>query len=536
MKVRTSIIQSERSLKQVKLFLMIGLTLSVFCFPIKAQTGGAAYYRYDANGRLIAVLSPTGEAVTYSYDPAGNFTSITRYAANQLSILDFTPGSGGIGTQVTIYGTGFSATPSANTVKFNNVTATVTAATNIQLTVTVPTGATTGPINVSNANGAVNSSTNFFVAGNVEFSHHMVFGESKAFTFANPYPAQLTNVGLLTFDGIANQRVSLIVEDLISCLLNSNIPPFKYAQISIISPDGVSVTSAPLRNYWFNFPPPDYYPSSGIPGIPSASFAWIETLVLPVTGSYTVLIDPTDSSTCGISPQYSFGATARLSDVAPDTTGTLTTSGIPLPIEFSAPGQNAKPSFSSAAGLRVSLRALQSQSTEILSNLTVIKPDNTNLTTSTVGFDRFLEPMVLPMNGVYTVLLDPQFNKTRATTLYAYEMPPDVTGSVSVGGPSFTVQIVVPGQNADLSLSTSSTQTVTIYANENTIRDVLNTNNFSFVDITLLNSSGGVVASTTTQVAFWSFTVNNLAAGNYTIKVDPRGALTGSVKISVSSP
>lgn len=536
MKSRASIIQPECRHKNLLSSLLIVVALLAVAVSVSAQQGGAAYYLYDANGRLTAVLSPTGEAVTYSYDPAGNFTSITRYAANQLSILDFTPGSGGIGTQVTIYGTGFSATPSANTVKFNNVTATVTAATNIQLTVTVPPGATTGPINVSNSNGTINSSTNFFVAGNVEFSHHMVFGESRAFNFANPYPAQLTKVGLLTFDGIANQRVSLIVEDLISCLLNSSIPPFKYAQISIISPDGVSIASAPLKNYWFSSPPPDYYPSSGIPGIPSASFAWIETLVLPVTGSYTILIDPTDSSFCGISAQYSFGATARLYDVALDTNGTLATSGIPLPIEFSSPGQNAKPSFSSASGLRVSLRALQSQSTEILSNLTVIKPDNTNLVSSTVVFDRFLEPMLLPMNGAYTVLLDPQFNKTRATTLYVYEMSPDVTGSVSVGGPSFTVQIIVPGQNANLSLSTSSTQTVTIYANENTIRDALNAANLPLVDITLMNSSGGVVATTTTQVASWSFTVNNLAAGNYTIKVDPRGALTGSVKISVSSP
>jgi YD repeat-containing protein len=46
--------------------------------PVVAQQGGTANYFYDSNGRLTAVLSPTGDAAIYNYDPAGNFTSITR--------------------------------------------------------------------------------------------------------------------------------------------------------------------------------------------------------------------------------------------------------------------------------------------------------------------------------------------------------------------------------------------------------------------------------------------------------------------------
>lgn len=67
---------------------------------VAAQQGGVANYFYDGNGRLTAVLSPTGEAAIYNYDPAGNFTSITRRAANELSIIDFTPGTGA--AQITI--------------------------------------------------------------------------------------------------------------------------------------------------------------------------------------------------------------------------------------------------------------------------------------------------------------------------------------------------------------------------------------------------------------------------------------------------
>lgn len=542
MKVRTSIIQPERSLKQVKLFLMIGLALSVFCFPIKAQTGGAAYYRYDGNGRLIAVLSPTGEAVTYSYDSAGNFTSITRYAANQLSILDFTPGSGGIGTQVTIYGTGFSTTPSANTVKFNNVTAIVTAATNIQLTVTVPTGATTGPINVSNANGAVNSSTNFFVAGNVEFSHHMVFGESKAFTFANPYPAQLTKVGLLTFDGIANQRVSLIVEDLLSCLINSNIPPFKYAQISIISPEGASIASTPLRNYWFNFPPPDYFPPDGISGLPPVGFAWIETIVLPATGTYTILIDPTDSWYCGLGAQYGFGATARLYDVPPDLTGTIATSGLPLPLGFSSPGQNAVLTFDGLNGQRIYLQGVQEGgSTQIATDVKLFAPgaypSGTPLATRTLGADFFVDTTTLTANGTYTILLDPQFNKMRAVTLNLYDVPPDVSGTLTVYPPTpppsqSPVTIPSVGQTANLTFSVPASQQVTIH-----IRN-LAIGGFNAPSTLTLSTQGGTQIHTQTINSNADYDIQQSlpAAGTYVVKIDPQQAATGSLNIYLTTP
>lgn len=66
------------------------------------------------------------------------------------TISSFSPTAGPLGTTVTITGTNFSPTPSANVVKFfNNRTATVTASTPTSLTVTVPAGTTTGKISVT---------------------------------------------------------------------------------------------------------------------------------------------------------------------------------------------------------------------------------------------------------------------------------------------------------------------------------------------------------------------------------------------------
>src|ERR1051325_599678 len=118
---------------------------------------------YDELGRLVAVIDPAGEKATYTYDAVGNLLSITRSSSSQLSIIEFTPNKGLAGAAVTIYGSGFSTTPTDNTVKFNGTTAVVTASTATQISTTVPAGATTGLISVTNASGTVSSATPFTV-------------------------------------------------------------------------------------------------------------------------------------------------------------------------------------------------------------------------------------------------------------------------------------------------------------------------------------------------------------------------------------
>ena len=70
----------------------------------------------------------------------------------QPTITSFTPGSGSIGTSVTVTGTNFSSTPSNNIVFFGGMKATVQTATTTSLTVTVPAGATYQPITVTTNN------------------------------------------------------------------------------------------------------------------------------------------------------------------------------------------------------------------------------------------------------------------------------------------------------------------------------------------------------------------------------------------------
>jgi len=75
------------------------------------------------------------------------------------SITGFSPTSGPVGTSVTINGSGFTGTTS---VTFNNVSAPFSIVSDGQLTATVPSGATTGPIGVTASGGSTTSGTTNF--------------------------------------------------------------------------------------------------------------------------------------------------------------------------------------------------------------------------------------------------------------------------------------------------------------------------------------------------------------------------------------
>lgn len=131
--------------------------------PVTVTGVSQAQYIYDEAGRLVELVAPNGANVRYQYDAVGNIVSIARESTTPIGISEFTPDAGPVGQSVTIFGNGFSTTAASNTVRFNGTAATVSAATPTSLTVTVPAGATTGPISVTNTNGTATSASNFTV-------------------------------------------------------------------------------------------------------------------------------------------------------------------------------------------------------------------------------------------------------------------------------------------------------------------------------------------------------------------------------------
>lgn len=314
--------------------LLLPSLLFLFCALVRTQTPTRnTVYLYDGLGRLKAVLTPSGDAAIYNYDSAGNIVSITRQLSTTVSILEFTPDKGPTGSSVKIYGTGFSLTPALNTVLINGVPATVNAASATQLIVTVPAGATTGPITVSTPHGtavtipagatsehisvttasatAVSTGDFFvppapFAAASVDFTGRIALGETKplSLTAAN-------RIALIVFDGTAGQRVALHAT-------NSTISS---STVRVIKPDGTNLFNpTSLGGNWF-----------------------LDTLTLPVTGTYTIVIDPNATFTGTMN--------LTLHNVPVKELGTITAGGRAVTVSTTTPGQT-RPSPSQA--LRVS--------------------------------------------------------------------------------------------------------------------------------------------------------------------------------------
>jgi hypothetical protein len=92
--------------------------------------------------------------------PGGALTSNRKFIV-QSFIGSFDPTSGPVGTRVAVAGTSFTG---ATKVTFGGVKATKFAVnSDIQITATVPTGAKTGAIQVTNPGGTATSATDFTV-------------------------------------------------------------------------------------------------------------------------------------------------------------------------------------------------------------------------------------------------------------------------------------------------------------------------------------------------------------------------------------
>lgn len=103
------------------------------------------------------------------------------------------------------------------------------------------------------------------------------------------------------------------------------------------------------------------------------------------------------------------------------------------------------------------------------SNVNIYKPDGSVLAgyanVTTTG--AFIEPVTLPVAGIYSILVDLQITYTGNMTLTLYDVV-DFSGSTTVNGSSVTVTLNTPGQNEQVTFSGTSLQQVTVRVTSNT--------------------------------------------------------------------
>jgi hypothetical protein len=204
-------------------------------------------------------------------------------------------------------------------------------------------------------------------------------------------------------------------------------------------------------------------------------------------------------------------------------------------VAVSSPGQNAALSFSGLAGQRVSLKlsgVTMGTSTCCSSKVGILKPDGSSLMMGTLfgTTGGFVDTKVLPISGTYKVVLDPQGLDVGSATATLYDVPPDVTGSLTAGGPGVNVSLGTPGQNAVLTLSGAAGQRVTVRASSVTVGT---STCCSFV-LSIKRPDGATVATILLGTNGGAASATLPVAGTYSVFFDPQSANIGGATVTAT--
>jgi subtilisin family serine protease len=301
----------------------------------------------------------------------------------------------------------------------------------------------------------------------------------------------------LVFSGRAGERVSAALTG-----VSMGTSTCCGAVVSILAPDGSTVGSAKLVGTTGGF---------------------MDTRSLPADGLYTILVDPQGQATGSM--------TLTLYDVPDDAQTAVTPGGPAVTVTTTVPGQNGAATFTAAAGSRVSLKLSGStigSSSCCAALVTVRDPAGKAVSPSAyVGTSgAFVDAMTLTASGTYTIAVDPQGAATGSLTITAFDVPADAAAATTPGGPAATVANSVPGQNMRVSFPGSAGERISLRTSASSL---------SFVLMSVRTPGGGTVGSQAVFGTAGTFvdTQTLPASGTYTIVLDPQGAITGSVSVTI---
>jgi YD repeat-containing protein len=473
--------------------LPVNGTYMILVAPQSGTSGSVTLTLYNVPPDVIGSITPGGSPVTVATTVPGQNAELTFSGTQnqRISLLlsnDSYAGCGlySNGITVTISNPDGSTLVSAGCLSNGSFMDTTTLPANGTYTVKVdPSGNLTGSVTMTLYNVPP------------DFTGTITPGGSPV-TVTTTVPGQNAE---LTFSGTQNQRISLLLsnDSYAGCGLYSN-----GITVTISNPDGSTLVSAGCL-------------SNG---------SFIDTTTLPASGTYTIKVDPSGNLTGSV--------TITLYNVPPDFTGTITPGGSPVTVTTTVPGQNAELTFSGTQNQRVSLLLSNDTYTgcTLYSNgitVTIFNPDGSTLVSGgCLGNGAFFDTRTLPANGTYTIKVDPSYTLTGSVALTLYNVV-DVTGSISINGSSLPVTISTPGQNAEITFSGTSGQSVTVQLSGNSI---------CTVSVSLLPPGGGsALTSTSTCNAAFNLASQTLPSdGTYTVLIDPQGISTGSITVSVTSP
>ena len=243
----------------------------------------------------------------------------------------------------------------------------------------------------------------------------------------------------------------------------------------------------------------------------------LDAVKLPATGGYLIDVNPTYGATGSITiTAYSAG---------PPELVTPTAAGDERDIAVTGPGLVNGVRFNGTAGQRISARAANPS---FSGAVRLFKPDGGQLGAQslTPPHESFIDTVVLPSTGEYTVIVDPSGSQTGSSRVTVYEVPADQTGTLqpSAGGEAQTLSFATPGQNARLSFNGQAGQWVSYRA----------TGVGAGSDGRILKADGTQVLPNHPLITEGARldAVKLPATGGYVLEVNPKAGATGSITIT----
>ncbi len=368
--------------------------------PTRFASAAPFSYFYDHAGRLASVTDESGNTAAYRYDPVGNIVSIARFAPSEAAVIGFSPASGPVGRTVTVAGSGFSPTAHLNTVRFNQTVATVLSSTPTRLVTSVPAGASTGLISVTVPAGSAASHGPFVVTA---VRVPVITGFSPAIGPAGTpitISGQHFDLNVVSNNVTLNGRTAGVSAATAASIVAQVPPQASSGKLAVQTPAGMALSTADF------FVPPEPYLAADI----------------------------------GFTARLAFGQSATVS--------------------IAVAGKKGMLLFDGGAGQKVSLAA----TAVTLGNTAVslIAPDGTTVASMLSSNNGgVLDPVLLPAAGTYTILINPNANRTGSITL-ALNAIEDVTAAITIGGPAVTMVTTVAGQNGALSFGGSAGQRISM--------------------------------------------------------------------------
>jgi len=456
--------------------------------PVRAAAAAAATpadYAYDAAGQLRGVShTADGAAARYAYDDAGNPTAVTRSAAGALTVSALSPSRAPAGASVTVTGTGFAASTTGNTVRFNGVTASVTSATTARLVVIVPSSAASGSVTVTTGSATATSEQTFTVTAAVA------------------------------------------------------VPT-----ISAVSPDrGSAGTTVTLTGTGFSTTPADNNVSFGRTRarVTAATATSLTVTVPDAAVSAAISVATAGGIATSASDFIAITQPFAVADIG--FAGALTRDGTATTVTFSAAGKVAVLRFAGVKGQRLSLGV----SNSTVGDVQIYGYTPYGASMGRFEYDAPWQQSVLqqgwpipvlPTSGTYQVVLKPV--STTATGSLTATLSSRVTGSLSLTGAGTTVNLARAGQLAELTLDAGANQSIGLGVSNVTLpSDKLTVQVLDPNGVPVIWPAEGSYGYSRSALwlPYWDVDFTTTGAGRYTILFGSEDLATGSLTVTASTP